>query len=140
MTHWDVLENSAKRMPEQPELRAMIARTLILKAEGQAQQSGYDVHTLMLFEDAAREAKRAVKQAPGHRDARLILAQALYQLGRPFEAREQAREALQRFPDHPGGAMLLARLSFDEFRNVKQSLLNETYADQNEKMVKQARR
>jgi tetratricopeptide (TPR) repeat protein len=64
---------------------------------------------------ASRPSTDSAPLTVAHRDARLILAQSLHALGETGKAEEQAKLATERFPDHPGGFILLGRIEFDRF-------------------------
>jgi tetratricopeptide (TPR) repeat protein len=110
-----VLTDAEQRLPTALDLPVMRASTYHLKAEAEVRAgvSGADVG--YLFEEAADVVTAVLDADPAHREARLILAQSRFQLGQLDAAWREAEQAAQRFPDHPGGALLLGRIAYHRF-------------------------
>jgi len=119
------------RFPEVPDFGTLLARTLLLKAEEHLRAgSGFDLNVRGYFEQAVEVCAEVVAAHPDERDAHLIRAQALYQLGQIDEARAAAEVAQDRFPTHPGGANLLGRIAFDACRNATAALQRDALTDE----------
>lgn len=108
----DLLEDGRKKFKGDPEIAAMLARTLILQTE----TGGGIVHPEVLWADAAEIAEGVLKLDPDHEDCRLLLAQSRYLLGHWDEAVKQAEEAVKRHPKRPGAHILLGRIATDLFQ------------------------
>lgn len=119
----DLLNGRRARFPDAIEIPAMLARTFLLKAEGMLSEGIRDLNVELYLRDAVSTCEKILSAAPGHRDARLILTQSLLQMGETEEALRQAEETVRRFPDHPGGHILLGRISFDEFTALRARLI-----------------
>lgn len=121
----DLLDRGLQRFPDAVEVRAMLARVYVLKAESMVARGVRDANVTYAYGDAARVAAEVLERHPAHRDARLILAQARYSLGELDEAERAARECVARFPDHPGGHVLLGNVAFDRFVALRRTLAEE---------------
>ncbi|MEZ5965648.1 MAG: tetratricopeptide repeat protein [Planctomycetota bacterium] len=121
----DLLEASCKRLPEALDLRVEQAKVTMLKAEGLAAGGRRDSYVLFAYEDAARLAGEVLAKDADNRDARLILAEARYAVGNLDDALNEGRDAARRFPDHPGGHIMVAKVLFQRFVASKQRLAGE---------------
>ncbi len=119
----DLLNGRRERFPDAVEIPAMLARTFLLKAEGMLSEGIRDLNVELYLRDAVSTCEEILTRAPGHRDSRLILTQSLLQMGEREEALRQAEETVRRFPDHPGGHILLGRISFDDFAALRTRML-----------------
>lgn len=115
----DLLESARKRFKEVLEIPALIARTYSLKAESMLAEGVRDANVTMHFESSVQYADEVLAKDAGHRDAHLIKAQSLYALGESALAEAEAKECVKRFPNHPGGPILLGKLAFDRFAAAK---------------------
>ena len=111
----DAAEDALKALPKDVELLALMARTLKLKAEELERGGAKGAEVVLNLEDAVQVARRALKLDAGCRDARLVAAQSLWQLGRPEEALVEAEQAMQRHPEHPGGFLVAGEVAMDRF-------------------------
>jgi tetratricopeptide (TPR) repeat protein len=118
----DLLNGRRERFPDAVEIPAMLARTFLLKAEGMLSEGIRDLNVELYLRDAVSTCEEILSAAPGHRDSRLILTQSLLQMGEREEALRQAEETVRRFPDHPGGHILLGRISFDDFAALRRRI------------------
>lgn len=108
----DLLDAARKRLPQLVEVRALLARTLLLRAESEPMP-----HPEVLWADAAELAEGVLDTQPDHEDSRLLLAQARYLQGDWDEAVRQAEEAVKRFPQRAGAHVLLGRIARDRFED-----------------------
>lgn len=110
----DLLDEAHKKLPGEPEVAAMLARTYLLQAE---RDRGV-LNPQLLWASAVELAEGVLTQVPDHEDCRLVLAQARYLLGDWDEAVKQAEEAVRRHPQRPGTHVLLGRIASDQFRDL----------------------
>ncbi len=111
----DLLEQQRPRFPGHHDLPALLARTLLLKAES-------DVRALdrgFYLTRAAELAQEVLAAEPGHLESALLLAQARYLQGDVAGATAAAEAATARHPDHPGSWILLGRIHADAFRTAQ---------------------
>ncbi len=118
----DLLERSFGRFSDVIEIPALVAKTYVLKAEASVAQGVRDVNVTLNFEEAVRVARSVVQRHPGHKDARLILAKAHFQLAEMEEAHKHAREAVRRFPRHQGGHVLLGDIAYQRFVTLRNQI------------------
>lgn len=118
----DTLDGARKRMPAAIELLVLSAKVTMLRAESLAADGRRDSYVTFAYEDAAEIAREALAQDAGNRDARLILAEAEYSLGNLDAALNQAREVERRYPDHPGGHIVVAKVMVGRFLAAKQRI------------------
>lgn len=118
----ECLDKACQRFTDRADLRVLVAKVNMLQAESLARGGRVDSAVIFAYEDAARIAREVVGKEPGNRDARLILGEAEYSLGNYDSALAEAREAKQRFPDHPGGHILTAKVHFQRLVNLRQQL------------------
>ena len=119
----DTLEMGRKRFPAELRFSVGIARSYNLKAHDLLNSSGkFDNHVLFTLQDCVREAEKVLQQHPDNRDMRLILAQTHYTLRELDKCKVQAQELTKRFPDHPGGYILLGDLAYQEYVLLLQAL------------------
>ncbi len=119
----DALEAGRKRFPAELRFSVGIARSYNLKAHDLLNSSGkFDSHVLFTLQDCVREAKKVLQEHPGNRDMRLILAQTHYTLVELDKCKAQAEQLVKRFPDHPGGHILLGDLAYQEYVRRLQTL------------------
>lgn len=114
----DLLTRRRADFPGVLDLAAMLARTHLLKVE----RDPGALFPHLDYADAAALATEILAVDPGHQEARLILAQAHYGRGDRAAAVAAAEEAARRHPDHAGAQILIGRLCFDRFRELKQEL------------------
>ncbi|HEB53402.1 MAG TPA: tetratricopeptide repeat protein, partial [bacterium] len=112
----DLLDAGRRRFDGSLEVAAMLARTLLLRAEREA---GI-VHPEVLWADAAEIAEGVLQLDPDHLDCRLLLAQAEFLLGDWARATAEAEEAARRHPDHPGAHVLLGRIAMETMARLLQ--------------------
>ena len=93
----DLLDAQRKRFPGVLDLPAMLARTMLLKAE----RDPGAMHPEILLADAAATCREVLATDPNHQDALLVLAQALLRSG-DAGARAAAEDATRRLPRHAG--------------------------------------
>ncbi len=108
----DLLDAAHRRLPGALDVTAMLARTLLMQAEG---DRGV-IDPRVLWADAAQFAATVLATDPTHEESRLVLAQARYLLGDWDEAVAQAEEAARRHPQRAGAHVLLGRIAGDRFR------------------------
>ncbi|MEY4675316.1 MAG: hypothetical protein RL148_3100 [Planctomycetota bacterium] len=113
----DLLDAQRKRFPGVLDLPAMLARTMLLKAEGDAGA----LHPEVLLADAAAICREVLAVDPDHQDALLVLAQSLHRSGDPA-ARTAAEDAVRRLPRHAGAWILLGRVEADAFARARAEL------------------
>src|SRR5690349_21098815 len=113
----DLLDEKRKKFPGQLDLPALLARTLLLKAEAEPESTTPSG----LLDQAAAIAGEVLAVDPDHLEAGLILAQARYQQGNAGAA-DAAAEVCKRHPDKPGGHILLGRIHADRCRQLMQQL------------------
>ncbi|MBL8724100.1 MAG: tetratricopeptide repeat protein [Planctomycetes bacterium] len=114
----DLLDGAQQRFPGVIDVPAMLARTYLLQGEldpGVGDRRG-------LWLRAAELAEGVLRLEPKHEDSRLILCQALYQLGDFAGAQAQAEQAVQQHPQRPGAYILLGRVHLDHCRALHQGL------------------
>jgi len=109
----DLLDAARAEFPGVIEIPAMLARTLLLKAE----RDDGALNPQSLRTQAAEIAEGVLQLYPDHEDSRLVLAQARYMLGEWDEAVRQAEEAVRRHPDRAGAHILLGRIATDRMRD-----------------------
>jgi tetratricopeptide (TPR) repeat protein len=107
-----LLDAAHKRIPNAPEIAAILARTYLLQAET---DRGV-LHPEILWADAAELAEDVLARLPDDEDCRLVLAQARYLLGDRDQAVAQAEEAVRRHPTRAGAHVLLGRIAADRMR------------------------
>lgn len=110
----NLLQEKQARFPGELDLPALLARTLLLKAEsdpGALDPAGY-------LAEAARIVERVLQQNPRHQESLLILAQARYLLRDEAAAVAAAERAAEFHPDHPGSHILVGRIHADRFRRL----------------------
>jgi len=121
----DLLEDARRRLPAVLQLQVLQAKVHMLKAESLASGGRRDSYVLFAYEDAAALARQVLAKDEDNRDARLIVAEAEYSLGNADAAVSHARAAIQRFPDHPGGHILIAKVMYQRFVAAKQRIAGE---------------
>lgn len=114
----ELLTSRRGDFPDMLEVPAMLARTLLLKVET---DPGI-LHPHLVYADAIRVAREVLKLHPGHADAQLILAQALYGSGDWEAAVATAEDAVRLHPDRAGAHILMGRIAFDRFKELKRQL------------------
>lgn len=113
----DLLTQKRNAFPGIVDVTAMLARTYLLKAEGD--QGGLNPE--LAYQDAVRLAEEVLAIDPNHEDSRLILAQAKYGLGDFAAAVAAADEAVRRLPQRAGAHVLAGRIAYDRFKALKQA-------------------
>ena len=108
------LVNAEFRIPDDPDLPAARATTYHLKAESQLRE-GVRSELAFLYGEAATVTRTILERFPDHRQARLTLAMSLYQTGDIEGARAQAEQAIERFPEHPGGHLVIGKIAYYNF-------------------------
>ncbi|HEX8984237.1 MAG TPA: tetratricopeptide repeat protein [Bryobacteraceae bacterium] len=129
------LQTSVGQQPSNPVLRFNLGRALLIK--GQLEQARvqfqealkhrpeYGPARLALaqiylsrreFGNAIQEADTALKYDAGSLNAHLIRANALAAMGNPSQARDELNQTIQKFPNSPEAALLLASLDMRERR------------------------
>lgn len=112
----DILESGRKRFPDELRFSVGIARNYNLKGHELLNSSGkFDSFVVFTLQDCVREAEAVLQKHADNRDMRLILAQTLYTLRELEKCNTQANELVKRFPDHPGGYILLGDLCYQEY-------------------------
>jgi tetratricopeptide (TPR) repeat protein len=114
----DLLTSKRSAFPGVTDVTAMLARTWLLKAEGDPGA----LHPELCYTDAVKLAEEVLAADPDHEDARLILAQAKYGQGDFAGAVAAAQEAVRRHPQRPGAHVLAGRIAFDLFKQQKRDL------------------
>lgn len=122
----DFLAERQQRFAGVPDVAAMLARTLLLKAE----RDPLALMAEVLLADAAELAEKVLALEPNHEDARLILAQARYLQGDWQQAVAAAEEAARRHPQRAGAHVLLGRIAMDRFRSLLQQYRDTQPIDQ----------
>ncbi|MHC4896374.1 MAG: tetratricopeptide repeat protein [Planctomycetota bacterium] len=118
----DVLEAGRKRFPAELRFSVGIARSYNLKGHDVLNTSGkFDNFVLFTLQDCVREAEGVLQKHPDNRDMRLILAQTLYTLRELDKCKTNSEELVKRFPDHPGGYILLGDLAYQEYVGLVQA-------------------
>jgi len=118
----DILEAGRKRFPAELRFSVGIARNFNLKAHHLLNTSGkFDNFVLFTLQDCVREAEAVLQKHADSRDMRLILAQTLYTLRELDKCKTQAEELVKRFPDHPGGHILLGDLAYQHYVGLLQA-------------------
>jgi tetratricopeptide (TPR) repeat protein len=116
----DLLTRGTKKFPKIPGLQVSLARLYNLKAALTYQESGkMDAHVVFNYQDAIRLAEGVLKKWPKNRDARLILANSHYSLGEWEKAKKHADDLVDRFPDHPGGFIVMGDLAFHHYKLLR---------------------
>ncbi len=110
----DLLDAQRKRFPGVLDLPAMLARTMLLKAE----RDPGAMHPEILLADAAATCREVLATDPNHQDALLVLAQALLRSG-DAGARAAAEDATRRLPRHAGAWILLGQVEAQDFANAR---------------------
>jgi tetratricopeptide (TPR) repeat protein len=108
----DLLQRKRARFPAEPDLPALLARTLLLKAE--SDPGAIDPHGYL--EQAVEIAGQALQLDPAHLEAMLIVAQGRYLLGDTDAAAAAATAAAGRHPTHAGCWILVGRIHADRYR------------------------
>lgn len=117
----DLLSRGKKKFPTDAVFRVGLARVFNLQAATLFATSGkLDSHVVFNFQDAIREGEDLLKTAPDNRDARLIVANSHYSLGDWDKTRPHAEELVKRFPDHPGGHIIMGDLAFEHYKLLRQ--------------------
>lgn len=110
----DLLDVQRKRFPGVLDLPAMLARTMLLKAE----RDPGAMHPEILLADAAATCREVLAVDPNHQDALLVLAQALLRSG-DAGARAAAEDATRRLPRHAGAWILLGQVEAQDFASAR---------------------
>jgi tetratricopeptide (TPR) repeat protein len=121
----DLLEKARPRFPEVLDVPSLIARTCALKARALIDDGKFDNHAVFLLQDAIRVAEEILARYDGHQEARLILAQCWLDLGEHDKALQHATEASKRFPQHPGGFLLVGQIAFTRYAALRQRVIDE---------------
>jgi hypothetical protein len=124
----ELLDVAQQRLPEAVELRVLTAKVNMLQAENLAAGGKRDAHVVFAYEEAAQVARGVLATHEDNRDARLILAEAEFALGNLDAALAQAGTAAARFPQHPGGHILVAKVMFQRFVAARQRIAQEAPA------------
>lgn len=111
----ELLLQQRNAFPGVLDLTAMLARTFLLKAEGD--QGG--LNPKLAYEDAVHLAEEVLAIDANQIDAQLILAQARYGLGDFSGAASTAERAVQTHPKHAGAHVLAGQIAFDRFKQQK---------------------
>jgi tetratricopeptide (TPR) repeat protein len=112
----DVLESGRKRFPDELRFAVGIARNYNLKGHQLLADTGkFDSFVKFTLQDCVREAEAVLQKHADNRDIRLILAHTLYTLRELERCKTQSEELVKRFPDHPGGYILLGDLAYQEY-------------------------
>lgn len=106
------LEAGHRRFPGAIEIRATLAFALLAQAEN----DDAALHPAVLLAEAVEHAEAVLADRPDHEDARLVLAQARWQLGDQDGAVREAEEAVRLHPQRAGAHVLLGRIAGDRFR------------------------
>ncbi|MBM3972649.1 MAG: tetratricopeptide repeat protein [Planctomycetes bacterium] len=109
-----LLDDARRRVPNAPEIAAILARTYLLQADTDPSV----LHPEILWADAADLAEDVLARLPDDEDCRLVLAQARYLLGDRAQAVAQAEEAVRRHPQRAGAHVLLGRIAADRMRGL----------------------
>jgi tetratricopeptide (TPR) repeat protein len=115
----DAGERALRRFTKDAELHAQLAKALNLKAETLRNAGGPSGTPRFELEDAAMHGSLALGLDADHLEARLILAQTLFQLGRNDEAELHAKEAIRRHPNHPGGHLVAGDVALDRYLTAR---------------------
>ena len=116
----DLLTEGKIKFPAEASFQVGLARVFNLKAASLLRSTGrLDQHAAFNLEDSIRAAKGVLKKWPDNRDARLILANSHYTIGQWDEAKSQAQELVKRFPNHPGGHIVMGDLAFEHFKILR---------------------
>ncbi|MBK8100852.1 MAG: hypothetical protein IPK26_27510 [Planctomycetes bacterium] len=110
----DLLDAKRQAMPGALDIAAMMARTLLLKAE----RDPGAIAPGQLLVDAAAMTATILQTDANHEDARLIRAQALYMQGDRDGALTETEEAVRRHPHRPGAHVLRGRMAIEQFRRL----------------------
>ncbi|HLU38382.1 MAG TPA: tetratricopeptide repeat protein [Planctomycetota bacterium] len=119
------LDGALQRTPGHVGLRVLLAKVNMLHAEELGRGGRRDAHVLFAYQEAAQVARAVVDEHPDERDARLILAEAEFALGNLDAALGEAQAAAERFPHHPGGHIVVAKVWFHRFVAARQRLAGE---------------
>ena len=122
----NLLSRGKNRFPKQAEFRVGLARVFNLQAATMLASTGkMDNHVVFCFQDAIREGEDLLKISPENRDARLIVANSHYSLGEWDKVRPHAQELVKRFPNHPGGHIIMGDLAFEHYKLLRQRAATE---------------
>ncbi len=133
----DLLSRGKKKFPAEASFRVGLARVFNLQAASILKSSGkMDNHVVFNFQDSIREGEEILKLDPQSRDARLIVANSYYSLGKWDEARPHAQELVKRFPKHPGGHIIMGDLAFEHYKLLRQRSRQEGANTSREAMLK----
>lgn len=116
----DACGEAIRRIPKHYDLLYLMARLCQRKGEVLAATRGGAGTAAMYFEDVIHFAGLAKELAPNRREPRALLGMSQFGLGHHAAARREADELIRRFPDHPGGHILLGELLFAEYRKAKE--------------------
>ena len=111
----DLLCDKRNAFPGVTDVAAMLARTWLLKAEGDP--GGLDAEHS--YAEAVRLAEEVLAADPEHEDARLLLAQARLGQGDVAGAIAAAEAAVQHHPQRAGAHVLIGRIAFDRFKQLQ---------------------
>ncbi len=121
----DFLDGVRAAGNDTPQITSLLAKTYMLKAEAHLAAGNRDQFVAFDYQEAARLAEAAMTKDPSLREPTLILAEARYALGDRDAALATAQQAVARFPEHPGGHILMAKVLLDRFTGLKQRMNDE---------------
>lgn len=107
-----LLEEALRARPDSGPLRLLAAQALYLRARRIAEDPRLVQTVREEMASAEEEARAALAALPGSRDARMVLAQAIYYQNRLEEAEEETRKVLEATPGDGGAAFLLGEILF----------------------------
>lgn len=118
----DMLEQHREHFAGGPEIPTRIARTYQMSAEDMVARGVRDLNVRFQLAEAARLAEDILRQHPGEREPRLILALSSLRLGRTEPALAEAEEIVRRFPGDQAGLVIVGDIHYGEFVEQSQRL------------------
>ncbi len=123
------LQSATARFAEDAELNAQLATTLHLRAEAMLATGVRDDNVRFHYERAAAVAERTLTAHPERRDLLLLVAHSRFQLGDVAAAGTAAEQAIERFPDHPGGFIIRGQLALHDYTTLRGELAESADGD-----------
>ena len=117
-----LLWQSKDKYPDALELRVQLAKSLHLQADQERASGSSTDATKSYYMDAADLAGKVVTARADHIEARLLLAQAHFQLGRFDQAIAEAEKVAEFDASNSGGHVIIGQIWYWRFRNQLDSI------------------
>jgi len=107
-----LLQEAISSSPEDPRLHVLTAKAIYIRAMETSKDPRLGREVLEDLSLVEEEARAALKSLPSSRDARMLLAQALYGRGKIQEAEKEVSRILQDHPGDGGARFLMGEICF----------------------------